>query len=74
MLRTFHEYLMTAGKMLCFSGPELDRFSADLERMTDKKLLVKEKFKGGYSLTPAGFQAMNDCMNCADAGISAQND
>ena len=34
---------------------------ATLELLTDKELLVKEKFKGGYSLTQAGFAAMNDC-------------
>ena len=61
VLQTFHEYLMTPGKMLCFSGPDLERFRADLNRMADKKLLVKDKFKGGYSLTKAGFEAMKDC-------------
>ena len=62
VLQTFHEYLMTPGKMLCFSGPDLERFRADLNRMADKKLLVKDKFKGGYSLTKAGFAAMKDCV------------
>ena len=74
VLRTFHQYLMTAGKMLCFSGPDLERYSADLNRMADKKLLVKEKFKGGYSLTSAGFEAMKECMNGDEAGVSAQNE
>ncbi|MEL6106014.1 MAG: hypothetical protein AAFU85_08255 [Planctomycetota bacterium] len=60
VLETFHEYLMTPGKMLCFSGPTLERYSADLNRMAGKKLLVKEKFKGAYSLTNAGFSAMKD--------------
>ncbi|MGI9474530.1 MAG: hypothetical protein ACR2NZ_23535 [Rubripirellula sp.] len=72
VLRTFHQYLMTEGKMLCFSGPDLERYSADLNRMTDKKLLVKEKFKGGYSLTRPGFEAMEDCMS--GVGVSADND
>ena len=58
---------MTPGKMLCFSGPDLDRYRADLNRMTDKKLLVKDKFKGGYSLTRAGFLAMKDCVSADDA-------
>jgi len=65
---------MTAGKMLCFSGPDLERYSADLNRMTDKKLLVKEKFKGGYSLTTAGFEAMMDCVNGDGEGVSTHDD
>ena len=52
---------MTPGKMLCFYGPNLKQGKATLELLTDKELLVKEKFKDGYSLTQAGFAAMNDC-------------
>ncbi len=58
---------MTPGQMLCFYGPNLEQDKAALELMTDKNLLVKEKFKGGYSLTPAGFAAMNDSEPRADA-------
>ena len=68
VLQTFHEYLMTPGKMLCFSGPNLERYAADLNRLTDKKLLVREKFKGGYSLTKGGFAAMKDCVGLDTAG------
>ena len=46
--------------MLCFYGPNLELSKAALELLIDKELLVKEKFKGGYSLTPAGFAAMNE--------------
>ncbi len=66
VLRTFRRFLMTPGQMLCFYGPNLEQDKATLELMTDKDLLVKEKFKGGYSLTPAGFAAMNDSESCAD--------
>ena len=52
---------MTPGQMLCFYGPNLKQDKATLERMTNKELLVKEGFNGGYSLTPAGFAAMNEC-------------
>ncbi len=52
---------MTPGQMLCFDGPNLKQDKATLELLTDRELLVKEKFKGGYSLTQAGFAAMNDC-------------
>ena len=52
---------MSPGQMLCFNGPDLKQDNATLERLIDKELLVKEGFKGGYSLTRAGFAAMNDC-------------
>ena len=74
VLIMFHEYLMTPGRMLCFSGPNLDRYMVDLNRMTDRKLLVKEKFRGGYSLTKAGFAAMKDCIRCENARDSMRND
>ena len=61
VLCTFRQYLITPGKMLCFSGPNFERDKAALELLSDKDLLDKEKFKGGYSLTQAGFAAMNDC-------------
>jgi hypothetical protein len=47
--------------MLCFSGPSLQRDTATLQLLTGKKLLVKERFEGGYSLTLTGFTAMKDC-------------
>jgi hypothetical protein len=53
--------------MLCFSGPDLKRDLPALTLLTDKKLLVKEKFDGGYSLTHAGFTAMKDCETQVDA-------
>ncbi len=67
VLQTFHQYLMTPGKMLCFSGPGLERHADDLTRLTEKKLLVREKFKGGYSLTNGGFAAMKTCVARTDA-------
>jgi hypothetical protein len=58
VLRVFEEYLMSPGSMLCFSGPTYKRDKEALELLTDKKLLVKEKFEGGYSLTRSGYVAM----------------
>jgi hypothetical protein len=66
VFRTFREYLMTPGRMLCFSGPDLQRNATTLTVLTEKGLLVKEKFEGGYSLTPAGYAAMNNCESCAE--------
>lgn len=62
----FHEYLMGPGKMLCFSGPILDRHLADLNGMVVRKLLAREKFKGGYSLTRTGYAAMKRYLDESD--------
>ena len=63
VLRTFERYLVTPGKMLCFFGQNLDRHKAALQRLTEKDFLVKEQYKGAYSLTRAGFDAMKTCDN-----------
>ena len=47
--------------MLCFFGPNLEKYQAALLQMTKEDLLIKEQFKGAYSLTAAGFQAMQTC-------------
>ena len=47
--------------MLCFFGPDLERYRPALLKLTEKDLLVKEQFKGAYSLTYAGFEAMMTC-------------
>ena len=60
VLRTYRKYLITPGQMLCFSGPDLERHQAILEQMSDSELLIKESFKGGYSLTEIGFSAMKE--------------
>lgn len=60
VLSTFREYLMSPGRMLCFSGPNLERDRPALILLSEKKLLEKERFKGAYSLTPAGFAAMKE--------------
>jgi len=59
VLSRFREFLMTPGKMLCFYGPDLQLKKATLDLLISKDLLVKETFHGGYSLTKAGFSAMN---------------
>ena len=60
-MRTFRQFLVTPGKMLCFFGPDLEKNKAALQRLTERDLLVKEQFKGAYSLTDAGFEAMKTC-------------
>ena len=61
VLRAFQQYLVDPGQMLCFFGPNLEKHKAALQGLTEKDLLVKEHFKGAYSLTRAGFKAMKTC-------------
>ena len=61
ILDTYQQYLITPGQMLCFAGPNFERDKETLELMSDKELLMRESFDGGYSLTRSGFVAMNDC-------------
>ena len=60
-LRAFQKFLATPEQMICFFGPTLEKHGAALERLTKKHLLVKENFKGAWSLTVAGYQAMKTC-------------
>ena len=59
-MRTYRKFMMTAGQMLCFYGPDLKQNETALANLTNRDLLIKERFKGGYSLTPAGYDAMTD--------------
>ena len=58
ILLAFREYLMTPGEMLCFGLQDLNAVGAPLDTLTDRGLLVAERFRGGYSLTETGFAAM----------------
>ena len=58
VLRKFRQFRIPPGRMLCFYGPDLAKLGNALQRLTKKKMLVREKFRGGYSLTDAGFEAM----------------
>ena len=58
VLDVFRQYLVVPGEMLCFHGQSFQKHRAPLQQLTEKKLLLKERFKGGYSLTNTGFAAM----------------
>ncbi len=58
VLDVFRQYMMEPGEMLCFHGDWFDNHRDSLQRLTLEKLLTKDQFKGGYSLTHAGFAAM----------------
>jgi hypothetical protein len=57
-LAVFRKYLIEPGEMLCFHGLFLDDNRDSLRCLTEQGLLSKDKFKGGYTLTKAGFAAM----------------
>jgi len=61
VLRTFRQYLMDPGRMLCFTGPMLATHQNSLTKLVKREYLVPETFQGAYSLTPAGFEAMRTC-------------
>ena len=58
VLAVFRSFQVNTGEMLCFHGPQLERYGATLRTLTEKDLVVKERFAGGYSLTRAGFDAL----------------
>jgi hypothetical protein len=58
VLKIFRRYLMTPGQMLCLSGQEFETNKNALQELITIGFLVAEEFKGGYSLTDAGFRAM----------------
>ena len=57
-LREFRSYMMTPNRMLCFNGPVLERHHKALESLAERELLSREKMRGAYSLTQAGYRAM----------------
>jgi hypothetical protein len=61
VLKTFRQFMMNPGQMLCFYGANLKASQAALDQLTEREFLIKEQFKGGYSLTREGFVAMKRC-------------
>ena len=58
VMKTYRKFLMTPGQMLCFYGPDLKQNENALANLTNRDMLVKERFKGGYSLTQDGYDLM----------------
>ncbi len=65
VLITFRRYLMTPGKMLCFSTQDIGSMKKSIDKLIAAGLLVPEEFKGGYSLTRAGYDAMRSVTAAA---------
>ena len=60
ILAVFRKYLMTPGRMLCLNNTDIGSMKRSLDRLTAAGLLIPEDFKGSYSLTRSGFNAMNE--------------
>jgi len=58
VLKVFRQFLIGQGEMLCFQGPLWEKHKTSLRQLTERDYLFQESFKGGYSLTKAGFVAM----------------
>lgn len=61
VLQAFRQFLVTPGQMLCFYGRDLEKYQTGLQQLAQKDLVVKEEFKGGFSLTRKGYAAMRQC-------------
>ena len=59
VLNIFHDYLMEPGEMLCFHASS-KQHRQSLRRLIERRLVVKEQFAEGYSLTESGYIAMRD--------------
>ncbi len=60
ILAVFRKYLMTPGRMLCLNNTDIGSMKRSLDRLIASGLLIPEDFKGSYSLTRSGFNAMNE--------------
>ena len=60
----FRSYRVSSGQMLCFHGPQLEKYGESLRSLTTRGWVVKERFDGAYSLTEAGFRAMQESPAC----------
>lgn len=58
VLKVFRTYLMTPGRMLCFTNTDLVTMEKPLAELTTKGFLMAENVRGRYSLTSKGFAEM----------------
>lgn len=62
ILDVFRDYLMTPRKMLCLGPSHREKYEQQLAQLIDRGMLTEERFNGGYSLTEAGYAAMQACQ------------
>ncbi len=61
VLRLFRDYRMEPNQILClhagFAKSHPREFSAAMRSLVEQELLVKERWRDAYSLTPSGYAA-----------------
>ena len=60
VLQVFRKFRVGPGQMLCLNSNDQKRFRSSLQKLLSKNVLVRETFKGAYSLTPEGFTVMRE--------------
>lgn len=71
VLSVFRSFLVKTGEMICFTGPQLQKYGPTLAGLAKKNLVVREHCAGGYSLTREGFVAMREGTSRQRAGMSS---
>ena len=71
VLEIFRQFLMTPGQMLCFNSQQLQSYRVAIEKLIDNDLLLKASYKGGYSLTKAGYEMMKGLGESSDERSSS---
>ncbi len=71
VLGIFRQFLMTPGQMLCFNSQQLQSYRVAIEKLIQNDLLLKASYKGGYSLTKAGYEMMKDLGESSDETSSS---
>ena len=71
VLAVFRTFLVHSGEMICFTAPQLQKYSHALTMLAKKNLVLRERCAGGYSLTHAGFAALMEGKAAAGAGRRA---
>ncbi|MCC6510577.1 MAG: hypothetical protein IT423_15855 [Pirellulaceae bacterium] len=68
ILDTFAKYLMPPEQMLCLTNTDSPSVRQALDRLVQRGWMTAQSFKGGYSLTVDGFNAMSQRRSKRTAG------
>jgi hypothetical protein len=72
VLRMFRSYRMEPNQILClhagFAKPHPRAFATAVRSLVEQDLLVKERWRHAYSLTPSGYSASLQCLTIDRVG------
>ena len=60
LLSIFRRFLVRPGEMLCIDGPTQERHRRAINHLADQGLIIRERFRGAFTLTDAGFAVMTE--------------